>query len=90
MKSMKRRLRNIVEDAIESNPKLKEVSVRTFRSDAAAILESLVGEFEGDRIEEAMDRQGFKGEAYQPAIRVLKRIARSRRSLRNRSTVQSE
>jgi hypothetical protein len=81
--STKRRFRSIVAEAIASKEGLKEISVKTFRSDADAILESLVGELDEKLVVEAMNRQGLTGEAYRSTLRTLTRLAQERRVLRN-------
>ena len=78
----KRRLRNIVEATISLKVGIKPTTAKTLRSDAAAILESVLGELDENAVVAALDNQGLEGNAYRPAIRVLAKIARERRQLR--------
>jgi hypothetical protein len=78
----KRRFRSIIEAAISSKANIEKITADTFRSDAAAILESLIGEFDENIVLEAMNHQGFEAEAYRSSIRALAAVARERRPLR--------
>lgn len=78
----KRRFKSIVEEAISSKTEIKAITADTFRSDTAAILESLLAEFKENVVVDAMDHQGFEGKAYRSTIRTLAAIVRERRSLR--------
>jgi hypothetical protein len=79
----KRRFRSIIEEAISSKANVAAVTAATFRSDAAAILESLAAELDESVVLEAMNHQGFEGDAYRSTIRALAIVARDRRPLRN-------
>jgi hypothetical protein len=78
----KRRFRSIIEEVISSKVSIEPITADTFRSDAAAILESLIGEFDEDIVLKAMNHQGFEAEAYRSTIRALATVARERRPLR--------
>lgn len=78
----KRRFRSVIEAAIQSKPNIKEITAVTFRNDAAAILESVVAEWNESDILMALERQGFEATAYQSTLRSLAEVARSRRSER--------
>ena len=60
----KRRFQSIIEEAISSKTKIEAITADTFRSDAAAILESLIAEFDEDTVLAAMSHQGFEAKAY--------------------------
>ena len=79
----KKRLVSVIEETISSKPNLKIVSAETLRSDAAAILESLLAELPEDAVLAAMNNQGFEGKAYMSSARAIALIARRRRLLRN-------
>ena len=76
------RLRSVIEEAIHSKPHLKEISAKTLRSDAAAILESLLAELSEEVVLLAMNDQGFEGKAYMSSARAIADVARERRKLR--------
>jgi len=78
----KRRYPSVIEAAIAARSGIKEITAETFRSDAAAILESLVGEWDEETILVAMTRQGFDAKAYGCTLRSLVKIARRRRQER--------
>ena len=72
---------SLIEEAIEAKGQgYSEASVRTFRSDALAILEALVAEADEAEITAALTRQGFRSsESYLTTFRALAAVARSRR-----------
>jgi hypothetical protein len=82
----KRRFRNIIEEAIALKVSIEPITAKTFRSDAAAVLESLIGEFDEGIVLKAMKHQGFEAEAYRSSIKALAIIAKERRSLRRRNS----
>jgi hypothetical protein len=82
----KRRFRSIVEEAISSKIGIAPITAQTLRSDAAAILESVLGELNEESIVNAMRQQGFEADAYRSSIRSLGAVARQRRALRNYQT----
>lgn len=75
----KRRFRSVIEEAISSKPNIAEITADTFRSDAAAILEAMIAEFDESDVLKAMSNQGFKAEAYRSTIKALAKTARERR-----------
>ena len=75
----KRRFPSVIEAAILAKPDIKEITADTFRSDAAAILESLVAKFDEQVLLEALAHQGFDAKAYRSTLRGLIEIARIRR-----------
>lgn len=79
----KRRFRSVIEEAIAAKSGIAEITAKTIRSDAAAILESVMGEFDEELILRAMKSQGFEAEAYRSTIRALAAVAIERRPLRN-------
>ena len=78
----KRRFQSVIEEVIASKPVLAAISADTFRYDAAAILESLLAEYDESTVLAAMTHQGFDAEAYCSTVRALARVARKRRPLR--------
>ena len=80
----KRRLPSIIEEAIARKVGIKRITAETFRTDAAAILESLLAQYDEDVVVDAMNNQGFEGKAYRSTIRALAKIASERRGLRQR------
>ena len=82
----KRRLPSVVEAAIAAKSNIKSITADTFRFDAAAILESLVAEFDEHALLDALNHQGFKAESYLSTLRDLIAVARTRRLLRNAGT----
>ena len=78
----KRRMKSVVEAAIDAKPDIKEITATTFRNDAAAILESLVAELSEGVVTKALANQGFAADAYLPTLRALTILARSRRPQR--------
>jgi len=78
----KRRFPSIIEKAISSKARIQAITADTFRSDAAAILESLIAELDEDAVLDAMNNQGFAAKSYCATIRALAAVARERRLLR--------
>ena len=78
----KRRFKSVIEDAISSKADIAPITADTFRSDAAAILESLIAELDESAVLQAMNHQGFEAEAYLSTIRALAVIAKERRPQR--------
>jgi hypothetical protein len=78
----KRRFRSIIKTAISSKGEIKAITAETFESDAAAILESLIAEFDEETVMDAMSSQGFEAKAYLSTIRALAELAKERRPLR--------
>ena len=72
---------SLVEEAIQAKgPGYAEASARTFRTDALAILESLVAEADESTVAAALERQGFRSSgSYLTTLRALAEVARSRR-----------
>jgi hypothetical protein len=72
---------SLIEEAIQAKgPGYSEVSARTFRTDALAILEALVAEADEDAVAAALERQGFRSPgSYRTTLRALAAVARSRR-----------
>jgi hypothetical protein len=85
----KRRFRSVIEEAISLKVGIATITADTFRSDAAAILESVMAEFDEEMVLKAMKRQGFEAEAYRSSIRALAAVARERRLLRNAGSERS-
>lgn len=75
----KRRFRSVIEEAISSKPNIADITADTFRSDAAAILEAMIAEFDESDVLKAMRNQGFKAEAYRSTIKALAKVASERR-----------
>ena len=75
----KRRFPSVIEAAISEKSEIKEITADTIRSDAAAILEALVAEFDEQAILLAMNNQGFAGKAYLSTLRSLIEVAQKRR-----------
>ena len=75
----KRRFPSVIEAAIAAKPDIKEITADTFRSDAAAILESLVAEFDEQVLLDSLTHQGFDAKAYRSTLRGLVDVARPRR-----------
>jgi hypothetical protein len=73
--------RSLIEEAIEQKGSdYSEASIRTFRSDAMAILEALVAEADEAEVMAALARQGFRSsDSYLTTLRALAAVARSRR-----------
>lgn len=82
----KRRFPSIIETAIPSKLGTAEITKKTFRSDAAAILEALMAEFDEHTVLNAMHHQGFEAKAYRSAIKALAAVAKERRPLRKASS----
>jgi len=78
----KRRLPSVIETAMPSKADTSAVTKETFRSDAAAILEALMAEFDENTVLEAMSHQGFEAKAYRSTIKALATVAKERRPLR--------
>ena len=78
----KRRFKSVIEQVITSKPALVAISADTIRSDAAAILESLLAEYDESAVLAALAHQGFDAEAYRFTARALANVARERRPLR--------
>ncbi len=78
----KRRLRSVIEEAIESKHNIKDITADTFRQDAAVILESILAEFDELLVLDALTHQGLEAKAYLSTLRKLADIARRRRSER--------
>ena len=78
----KRRLPSVIEAAIAGKLDIKEVTAETLRSDAAAILEAVVAEFDEQAVVSALDNQGFDGKSYRSTLRALVDVAQQRRSAR--------
>ncbi len=72
---------SLIEEAIAAKgPGYSEVSARTFRTDALAILEALVAEADEAAVAAALTRQGFRSSgSYLTTLRALAAVARSRR-----------
>ncbi len=72
---------SLIEEVIEAKGSdYAESSARTFRTDALAILESLVAEVDDASVKAAMERQGFRwSQAYLTTLHALAEVARSRR-----------
>ncbi len=72
---------SLIEEAIEAKgTDYAESSARTFRTDALAILESLVAEVDDAAAKAAIVRQGFSwSPAYLTTLHALVEVARSRR-----------
>ena len=82
----KRKFPSVVEHVVEQKAYPTETtSADTFRSDSAAILESLVAEFGEEIIVTAMNNQGFEGYSYRSTLKALAVEAIQRRQLRNES-----
>lgn len=79
----KPRLRPLVQSVIDSQGQWAKPSVEVNTTDAQRILESLVAEYGVDATVAAMDRQGFKGQAYKTLIALLHREALARRAQRH-------
>lgn len=82
----KRRFPSVIETAISAKTGIKEITADTFRSDAAAILESIVAEFAEKDILKAVENQGFTAEAYLNTLRALVEVAKERRPQRLRGS----
>jgi 3-methyladenine DNA glycosylase Tag len=76
------RFNSVIEDAINSKGDIKEITAKTFRQDAAVILESLVAEFSERQMHDAMVKQGIKAKAYHSTLCSLIDVAKKRRPLR--------
>lgn len=72
---------SIIEAAIKKKgSRYSPSSARTLRSDALAILESLVSDLDDGALIEDMAKQGFKfSESYLTTLHALAEVARSRR-----------
>ena len=72
---------SLIEEAIAAKgPNYSPASVRTFRSDAMAILEALVAESDEGAVVAALERQGFRASgSYLTTLRALTNVASSRR-----------
>lgn len=72
---------SLIEEAIQAKgPDYAESSVKTFRTDALAILEALVAEADEATVVAALARQGFRSaEVYLTTFRALATVANSRR-----------
>jgi ornithine cyclodeaminase/alanine dehydrogenase-like protein (mu-crystallin family) len=76
------RFNSVIEAAIKLKGDIKEITAKTFRQDAAVILESLVAEFNEQQILDAMAKQGVEAKAYHSTLRALIEEAKKRRSQR--------
>lgn len=79
---MTRRFPSVIEEAIASKKAIKDITAKTFRTDSAAILESLVAEFDEKTILKALKNQGFAANAYSSTLKSLIEVAKDRRSIR--------
>jgi hypothetical protein len=72
---------SLIEEAIQAKgPGYSEASIMTFRTDALAILESLVAEADEAVVAGALERQGFRSSgSYLTTFRALAEVARTRR-----------
>jgi hypothetical protein len=86
----KRRMKSVVEAAIDAKEDIKEITATTFRNDSAAILESLVAELSEGVVTKALKNQGFAADAYLPTLRALASLAKTRRPQRLASQELSE
>lgn len=78
----KRRFQSVIEEAVSLKTNIAAITADTFRSDSAAILESLIAELDENTVLQAMSNQGFEAEAYRSTIKALASVARARRPLR--------
>jgi hypothetical protein len=72
---------SLIEEAIEAKgADYSATSARTFRTDALAILEALIAEFDEAAVAAALERQGFRASGYYTTtFRATATVARSRR-----------
>lgn len=75
----KRRFPSVIDEAIKTKQNIKDITESTFRTDSAAILESLVAEFDEQMVLSALKNQGFEAEAYRSTLRALAEVAKKRR-----------
>ena len=70
----------IIEKVIEEKGSAwNESTQEVARTDAQRVLESLVAEHTVDEVEEALNRQGFKGDSYGYLLKPLSKLAKKRR-----------